>query len=101
MAKKSNNLVVMWFSWHFLEMPAVLFSIWKNYIYFGLDFFSVPLLLSTLFSPWRNYTWHYPKGFQVVEFFNTLASNFFSRIIGAVCRLILIAVGIIAQIFIL
>ncbi|MBI3631320.1 MAG: hypothetical protein HY219_00435 [Candidatus Staskawiczbacteria bacterium] len=95
-----ENIIIMWFLWHFYEMPKFLFSVWRNYILFGLDYFSVPLLLKTLFSPWRRYSWVYPKGFDVKEFFNTLISNTFSRILGAICRIVLIIIGVMAQIFI-
>ncbi len=95
-----QNIFVIWFLWHFYEMPKFLFSAWKNYLRFGLDYFSISLLFKTLFSPWRRYRWRYSKGFDIVEFFNTLISNFFSRILGAVCRVVLIIIGIIFQIFI-
>lgn len=95
-----ENIVVVWFVWQFYEMPKILIIAWWNYVLFGLDYFSVPLLLKTLFSPWRRYNWVYPRGFDALEFLNTLLSNFFSRIIGAVCRIALIIVGSIAEFFI-
>ncbi len=78
-------------------MPRLLFSVWKNYLLFGLDFFSVPLLLATLFSPWRKYRWNYPRAFDVGEYVNTFVSNSFSRIIGAICRLVLIVTGVVVE----
>ncbi|OGZ71341.1 MAG: hypothetical protein A2904_02240 [Candidatus Staskawiczbacteria bacterium RIFCSPLOWO2_01_FULL_33_9] len=95
-----ENIIIMWFLWQFYEMPKFLFSCWKGYLLFGLDYFSIHLLLKTLFSPWRRYNWLYPKGFDIKEFFNTLISNTFSRILGAMCRVVLIIIGITAQIFI-
>lgn len=95
---EKENILVSWIVWHFYEMPKFLFSVWKNYLVFGLEYFSVLLLLKTLFSPWRKYNWFYPKSFDVKEFFNTLISNTFSRIIGAFCRLILIIAGILGQV---
>lgn len=95
-----ENILVTWFMWQFYEMPKFLFSVWRNYLFFGLDYFSIPLLLKTLFSPWRKYNWVYPKNFDVKEFFNTLISNIFSRVLGAMCRVVLIIVGVVAQIFI-
>lgn len=93
-----ENLITSWFLWHFYEMPKFLFSVWKNYLLFGLNYFSVPLLFLTLFSPWRKYKWSYPKGFNVGEYFGTFISNIFSRIIGVICRFFLIILGIITQI---
>ena len=97
---KTQNIFSMWLVWHFYEMPKFLLGVWKNYILFALNYFSLPILLKSLFAPWRKYKWIYPKGFNVVEFFNTLISNFFSRILGALMRIVLIIVGIIFQIFV-
>ena len=67
---------------------------------FAINFFSVPLLLKTFFAPWRRYKWRYPKGFDVLEFFNTLISNTFSRILGAIVRVVLIIIGALFQFFV-
>ena len=95
-----ENIIIMWLSWQFYEMPKFLFSVWRNYLLFGLDYFSITLLFKTLFSPWKKYNWLYPKGFDIKEFFNTLISNTFSRILGSICRMVLIIIGVLAQVFI-
>lgn len=95
-----KNIITPWFLWHFYEMPKFLFSAWKNYLKFGSNYFSISLLIKTLFSSWRRYKWNYPKGFDIPGFLNTLISNIFSRILGAICRVALIALGIVFQIFI-
>ena len=95
-----QNIFNTWFLWHFYEMPKFLFYAWNNYLKFGSNYFSIPLLLKTFFSPWRRYRWMYPKSFDVVEFFNTLISNTFSRILGSICRAVLITFGVLFQIFI-
>lgn len=92
-----ENAIAGWFFWHFYEMPVFLFSMWKNYIAFVLYYFSIPLLVSTLFSPWRRYNWGYPKYFSLGEYAGTFISNLFSRIIGAMARLVLIATGIVSM----
>ena len=94
---KEQNIVSSWLAWHFYEMPRLIVFIWKDYLWFGSYFFSVPLLLATLFSPWRRYQWRYPKGFDIGEFFSSLVSNLFSRLIGACMRIVLVVFGIISQ----
>jgi len=98
--KQENNILISWFSWHFYEMPKFLFLVWENFLLFGVNFFSINLLLVTLFSPWKKYNWHYPRGFSIGEYFGTFISNIFSRIIGAMCRILLIVIGAIVQVFI-
>jgi len=96
-----NNILVTWLIWHFIEMPKFLLGVWNNYILFALNYFSLPILLKSLFSPWRRYRWNYPKWYEVTEFLSTLASNVFSRILGAMVRVVLIVIGILFQIFVI
>jgi hypothetical protein len=96
-----KNIITLWFVWQFYEMPKFLLGIWKNYILFASNYFSLPVLLKSLFSPWRKYRWDYPKGINVTGFLNTLISNSFSRFMGALMRILLIVCGILFQIFVL
>jgi len=96
----NQNIFTVWFLWHFYEMPKFLLEVWKNYILFALNYFSIWALLKSFLSPWRKYRWMYPRGFDVMEFLNALISNIFSRILGAIMRIILIAFGILFQIFV-
>ena len=95
-----ENVFSLWLLWQFYEMPKFLLQAWNNYFMFAANYFSVPQLLKTFFAPWRRYNWRYPKGFDVVEFFNTLVSNIFSRILGAIMRTVLIITGILLQVFV-
>ena len=96
-----QNIFSLWLNWHFVEMPKFLLGVWKNYILFALNYFSLPDLLKSLFAPWRKYKWSYPKGFDVGEFFSTFISNSFSRLIGDLVRMVLIIIGIAFQIFVI
>jgi len=89
-----GNIFSEWILWQFYEVPIFLLEVWKNYLSFAANIFSVKTLLKTLFSPWRKYNWRYPKGFDIVEFFNTLISNIFSRILGFLMRIVLIITGL-------
>lgn len=97
---KRQNIFSEWFVWHFSEMPKFLLEVWKNYILFAVNYFSLLLLLKSLFAPWRRYIWRYPKGLDVGEFFSTLISNVFSRFMGALMRIVLIIAGILFQVFV-
>jgi hypothetical protein len=76
-------------------------KVYKNYILFALNYFSLPILLKSFFAPWRKYRWNYPKGFDIGEFFSTLISNAFSRVLGAIMRIVLIIVGAAFQVFVI
>ena len=97
---KKQNIFSLWLNWHFIEMSKFLLGVWQNYILFASNYFSLPILLKSLFAPWRRYKWNYPRGFDIVEFFNTLISNTFSRILGALMRIVLVIIGILFQIFV-
>ena len=96
-----QNIISVWFFWHFYEMPKFLLEVWKNYILFALNYFSLPLLVKSLIAPFRKYKWNYPKGFDIGGFFSTLISNVFSRLMGAIMRIVLIIFGIFFQIFVI
>mgnify|MGYP001597260869 CR=1 FL=1 len=95
-----NNIFATWILWQFYQMPKFLLQVWSNYFMFAANYFSFILLLKTFFSPWKKYSWRYPKGFDLGEFFSTLISNFFSRILGAVMRVFLIIAGVFLQVFV-
>jgi len=95
-----KNIVLLWFSWQFYEVPKFLFYVWNNYMMFASSFFSFQLLLKTFFSPWHRYKWAYPKAFDIGEFFSTLISNSASRILGAMMRIVLIISGAFFQAFV-
>ncbi len=97
---RRQNIFTVWFLWQFYEVPKFLFQVWNNYFLFATNYFSFTLLLKTFFSPWRRYKWRYPRGFDLGEFFSTLISNTFSRILGAMMRTVLIVAGIFFQVFV-
>jgi len=97
----TENFFAKIFFWHFIVKPKEIIRVWKNFINFGLYFFSVPFLIKNIFSPWRKYLWQYPQGFDPFQFFEVLISNLSSRVIGFIMRLVLIILGIICEIIIL
>lgn len=99
-ASQSQNIFYSWLLWQFYEMPKFLLQVWNNYFMFASNYFSFKLLLKTFFSPWRKYRWQYSKRFDIGEFFSTLVSNIFSRVLGAMMRFVLIIAGIFFQVFV-
>jgi len=96
----TKNIISLWVQWYFYEVPREILSGWKNFLSFGLNFFSIPLLLKTLFSHWKRYHWARSRGFDIGEYFSVLFSNLMSRFIGAMARSFLILVGLIFEFFI-
>lgn len=101
MISSSRNILTTWFYWHFYEMAKFLLSVWKNYILFSMSYFSLPLLVQTLFIPWRRYQWVYPRGFDPWQYFEIFVSNVVSRVLGAICRVVLIIMGAASQLIIM
>lgn len=97
----NQNIFFQYLSWHFLEVPRDILGGWKNFLKFGLNYFSIPLLIKTLFSPWRRYQWAYPKGLQIGKWFEAFFSNLISRLLGAVMRIFLIFFGLLVEVFII
>lgn len=96
-----QNIFFQYIVWQFLESPKNVLAGWKNFLKFGLNYFSLPLLFKTLFSPWRRYSWSYGRGFDIKRYLEVFFSNLISRILGAIVRIFLIISGILFEVFIL
>jgi len=96
-----QNVFLQYLAWQFLDVSKSILLGWKNFLKFGLNYFSVPLLIKTLFSHWRRYKWSYPRGFDIGKYFEVFISNLISRILGAIMRIFLIIIGILAEVFII
>jgi hypothetical protein len=95
-----ENIFFQWLIFQFFDAPKEILKAWRNFLIFNLNYFSIPVLLRTLFAYWRKYSWAYPRGFDLSKNLEVAASNFISRIIGALMRIILICIGIAVEIFI-
>lgn len=96
-----QDIFSQYLSWHFLEAPKNIFAAWKNFLKFGLNYFSVSLLIRTLFFPWHKYAWAYPRGFDAGKYLEIFISNLSLKIIGAIIRIFIIITGVLAEIFII
>ncbi|MDO8424457.1 MAG: hypothetical protein Q7S70_00775 [bacterium] len=93
----AQNAFLQYFVWQFFDAPKNILAGWVNFLRFGVNFFSIPLLLKTLFSPWRKYSASYGRGFDVGRFFETLLSNLIFRLLGAIVRSFFILAGILFE----
>lgn len=81
--------------WYYSRAIFDVLAVWLNFMWFITHFFSLPLLFRTLLSPWKRMTDH-SKSTSIEDFFERLVMNIMSRVFGAIARLSLICIGIIA-----
>ncbi len=98
---RGGNIFFQYLAWQFLEMPGNIIRAWGNFLKFNLNYFSISLLIKSFFVPWRRYSLHYGRGFDVINFFETLISNLIFRILGAIMRSFLIIIGLLAEVFVI
>ena len=87
--------------WYFVDMPLILLKVWKNFLLFNLNYFSVYTLLRSYFSHWHKYYSPYKKAFEIWANIEILVLNMMSRVIGAFLRTFLIIIGLFFEILIL
>lgn len=87
--------------WYYNEAVHGIFEIWKNFLVFAWQHFSIQEMLLTLLSPWRRdvemKSW---RGFQPGKYLELIMGNLLSRFIGAIVRLFVLSVGIATFLFV-
>jgi hypothetical protein len=78
-------------SWHYSTALSDMKNIWKNFIVFFYNFFSIQLLFKTLFSPWHRINESYNR---IEDFFGNLLINTIMRLVGVFVRLVFIVLGL-------
>ncbi len=86
--------------WQIFYSNILFLKTWFEFLKFGINIFSIPLLLKTFFSPWHRYMTSYPKGIDPIGALNSLFGNIVSRVIGMILRVIFIFLGLIFEAFI-
>lgn len=93
-ASPKRNLIFKFLAWHFFEIPKKILIGFGNFLAFNLNYFSIGLLIKTLFSHWRRYKESYGRGFDPKKYFFVFMGNMISRVLGAIVRIIVIAIGL-------
>ncbi|MCD5382394.1 MAG: hypothetical protein LR017_03755 [Candidatus Pacebacteria bacterium] len=83
-------------AWHYTRAFGDITRVWINFLWFTEHFFSIRLLLRTLFAPWRRIVEERTKRFDIEDILGTIVVNVFSRFLGALVRLPIICVGVLA-----
>ncbi len=95
------QIFAIYFYWHYGPGFKGLLRIWKNFLLFGYNYFSIGLLLNTLFSPWHRISSSYGRGFDAAVWTRVFMENMISRTLGAIVRSIVISIGLTAEMIIL
>lgn len=93
-------MMYLFLKWKFVDSNRDFLKAWFEFLKFGLNIFSVPLLLRTFFWPWHRYQSIYPSGFDPKEVFIVFFGNIMSRVIGVLLRTFFILIGLIFEVFI-
>lgn len=80
--------------WHYTKAFGEILHVWKNFVWFTLNFFSIPKLLKSFLSPWKRMTEERGQTFNFEDLASFVIINLISRVIGAVLRTVLIVAGI-------
>ena len=87
-------IILGYLRWHYGQAISSLTNIWKNFLYFIYEFFSIKLLFRNFFDPWKRMTDNYPKSFDLKEYSYIFLVNLIVRIVGIIMRTILIIAGL-------
>ncbi len=93
--KLQKPIILRFWCWYYSGAVKTLINIWKNFLIFIKEYYSIPLLLRTLFYPWRRDITKYGRGFSIKNFLETLSFNLISRGFGLLMRIVAIIVGLI------
>jgi hypothetical protein len=94
-------IILSYINWHFIEAVKDIFLAWRNFLVFGLEYFSVPTLVRTFFSHWHRYYYSYGDKWNPQRWIEAFTFNSMSRIIGAMLRVVLIFTGILFEFLII
>ena len=85
--------------WHYFQAPVAIFRMWRDFMWFLVHYFSIPLLLKTLISPFYRIEEEYERGLNLEKIAATFVVNIISRAVGFLLRACVIVVGVLALLF--
>lgn len=91
----NNSAAVIFFKWFFVVAPREILQIGRNFLLWAWHYFSIGYFLPRLFSPWHKDISGYGRGFDLKRFLHVWGWNTISRVIGAILRLVVMAIGIV------
>lgn len=91
---KLFSLVEHYFVWHYSQAYYDIYHVWKNFLFFCFNFFSINELLHSLFQPWKRMGEDYPKSFDLPKMAQTFIVNTLMRFVGAMMRLLVVGFGL-------
>jgi hypothetical protein len=92
---KITPIIFGYLTWHYGKAVRSIGNIWKNFLTFIADFFSIKLLFGNFFDPWKRLKDSYPKEIDLKKYFIASVTNTVTRIVGVLMRTVLILVGLI------
>ncbi len=91
-------IILGYLGWHYGKAIIALSIIWKNFLNFIFEYFSIKSLFLNFFDPWKRMSDNYPKFFNLKEYFYALITNIIVRGVGIIMRSALIIAGLICYI---
>ena len=91
-------ILLRFWAWYYTGAVKSLVKIWKDFIIFVKEYYSIPLLLKTLISPWKRDVTRRPRGLDIKKLFEALFFNLISRGIGFLIRSITVVIGLVSLI---
>ena len=93
-AMETSIFIADYIIWHYTRAFADIAHLTGNFLLFGYNFFSIPLLLRTLFKPFHRIQDSSGRGLDLGIIAQNFIFNTAVRVIGAVLRICVLTVGI-------
>ena len=93
--------MAIFLTWFFVKAPGNILNTGRDFLVWGWRFFSIGYFLPRLFAPWHRDITGYGRGFDLQRWIKVWSWNLISRLIGAVMRLIVMGIGLMAEIFLI